>query len=78
MADFVDSTVRDIVSRLEELKLEVTRLEAARTALVGGRHGPVSPSCLRDEPAQVRRLAREGGRLTPLARSPCWQWRSGS
>jgi hypothetical protein len=37
LADFVDSTVRDIDSRLEELKLEVTKLEAARTALVGGR-----------------------------------------
>ena len=37
MADFVDSTVRDIDSRLEELKLEVTKLEAARSALVGGR-----------------------------------------
>jgi hypothetical protein len=37
LADFVDSTVKDIDSRLEELKLEVTKLEAARAALVGGR-----------------------------------------
>ena len=30
MADFVDSTVKDIDSRLRELKVEVTKLEAAR------------------------------------------------
>ena len=43
MADFVDSTVRDIDSRLSELKQEVTKLEAARVALVGGRRGPGRP-----------------------------------
>jgi hypothetical protein len=35
-AGFVDSTVRDIDERLAELKEEVERLEAARTALTGG------------------------------------------
>lgn len=39
MADFVDSTVRDIDSRLGELRQEVEKLEAARTALVGGGGG---------------------------------------
>ena len=43
MADFVDSTVKDIDSRLSELKLEVTKLQAARAALVGGRRGPGRP-----------------------------------
>lgn len=40
MTEFVDSTVKDIDSRLAELKQEVTRLEAARSALTGGRRGP--------------------------------------
>lgn len=43
LADFVDSTVRDIDVRLSELKQEVAKLEAARTALVGGRRGPGRP-----------------------------------
>jgi hypothetical protein len=43
MAGFVDSTVKDIDSRLQELKEEVTRLEAARAALVGTRRGPGRP-----------------------------------
>jgi hypothetical protein len=43
LADFVDSTVKDIDSRLSELKAEVTKLEAARAALVGGRRGPGRP-----------------------------------
>jgi len=37
VADFVDSTVKDIDRRLRELKDEVAKLEAARTALVGAR-----------------------------------------
>jgi hypothetical protein len=43
LADFVDKAVKDIDGRLEELKLEVQRLEAAREALVGGRRGPGRP-----------------------------------
>jgi hypothetical protein len=43
LADFVDSTVRDIDVRLTELKQEVAKLEAARAALVGGRRGPGRP-----------------------------------
>lgn len=41
MAEFVDSTVSDIDARLRELKDEVRRLEAARTALTG--RGPGRP-----------------------------------
>ncbi len=41
MAEFVDSTVKDIDARLRELRDEVKRLEAARTALTG--RGPGRP-----------------------------------
>ncbi len=44
MADFVDSTVKDIDSRLSELRQEVEKLEAARAALVGGRRGRGRPA----------------------------------
>ena len=43
MAEFVDSTVKEIDARLSELKQEVAKLEAARSALVGGRRGPGRP-----------------------------------
>jgi len=44
MAGFLDSTVKDIDQRLGELKAEVEKLEAARSALVGaGRRGPGRP-----------------------------------
>ena len=65
MADFVDSTVKDIDSRLEELKLEVTKLEAARTALVGGRRRPGRPRSTNGSsaaPAPKPRATRRPGR----------------
>jgi hypothetical protein len=43
VADFVDTTVKDIDSRLRALKEETTKLEAARAALVGTRRGPGRP-----------------------------------
>ncbi len=43
MTEFVDTTVRDIDSRLAELRQEVGKLEAARAALTGGRRGPGRP-----------------------------------
>jgi hypothetical protein len=43
LPDFVDSTVKDIDVRIDELKQELARLEAARTALVGGRRGTGRP-----------------------------------
>jgi hypothetical protein len=64
LADFVDSTVKDIDSRLRELKEEVSRLEAARTALAGGRRGPGRPpgSSSSAAPTTRRRAARRPGR----------------
>lgn len=44
MADFVDSTVKEIDSRLAELRQELDRLQAARSALVGIRRGPGRPA----------------------------------
>ena len=44
MAGFVDTTVKEIDERLLELKDEVAKLEAARSALIGsGRRGPGRP-----------------------------------
>ncbi len=65
MADFVDSTVKDIDVRLAELKVEVTKLEAARAALVGGRRGPgrsVSANGSAAAPAPRRAATRKAGR----------------
>jgi len=63
LADFVDSTVKDIDSRLEELKREVTKLEAARAALVGGRRGPGRAAGANGATGGTRRrAARKPGR----------------
>ena len=43
MPEFVDTAVKDIDARLRELQDEVSRLEAARSALVGGRRRPGRP-----------------------------------
>ena len=60
MAEFVDSTVKDIDNRLRELKEEVDRLEAARAALVGSaRRGPGRP---RGSTGTRRRSGRRPGR----------------
>lgn len=60
MAEFVDSTVKDIDNRLRELREEVTRLEAARAALVGGvKRGPGRP---RGSTSTRRRAGRRPGR----------------
>lgn len=57
MADFVDSAVQDIDRRLKELKQEVERLEAARTALTGSGRGRGRP---RGASRSVRRRAAGG------------------
>ncbi|HTU94235.1 MAG TPA: winged helix-turn-helix transcriptional regulator [Solirubrobacteraceae bacterium] len=65
MADFVDSTVKDIDKRLSELKVEVSKLEAARAALVGGRRGPGRPASANGAAASTptrRRTTRRAGR----------------
>ncbi len=68
MAGFVDSTVKDIDDRLRELKEEVSRLEAARSALVGGRRRPGRPRAAAAAPTTTRRrAARRPGR--PRGRS---------
>ncbi len=61
MAGFVDSTVKDIESRLQELKLEVERLEAARSALTGG--------TARRRPGRPAGRASAGNGATPTRRS---------
>ena len=43
MPEFVDSAVRDIDERLRQLEDEVSRLEAARSALTVGRRRPGRP-----------------------------------
>ena len=72
MAGFVDSTVKEIDDRLRELKEEVAKLEAARSALVGGRRGPGRPRAARAAAASAtptprRRSGRRPGR--PRGRS---------
>ena len=68
MADFVDSTVKEIDARLRALKDEVTKLEAARTALVGARRGPGRPpgsgstTTTRRRAGRTARAARTGRR----------------
>jgi hypothetical protein len=52
LAGFVDTTVKEIDDRLRDLKEEVARLEAARTALTGGRRGPGRPRATRTRAAQ--------------------------
>ena len=62
MADFIDVTVKDIDERLSELRREVSRLEAARSALVG--RGPGRPRGSRAGAATGarRRTGRQRGR----------------
>jgi hypothetical protein len=72
LAGFVDSTVKEIDDRLRELKEEVSRLEAARTALVGGRRGPGRPRATRSRAqssSTPRRTGRRPGRPRGRSRS---------
>ncbi len=62
MADFVDSTVKDIDSRLRELKEEVARLEAARSALTGGRRPGRPARTASAASGATRRVRRRPGR----------------
>ncbi len=68
---FVDSTVKDIDSRLKALQDEVTKLEAARAALVGSRRGPGRPrgSGTAGAPRRGRRPGRPRGRRGGNTRS---------
>src|SRR5579875_3981953 len=64
LADFVDRAVKDIDGRLDELKQEVQRLEAARSALLGGRRAPGRPraSAASSSAAPARRRATRTAR----------------
>lgn len=64
MAGFVDTTVKDIDDRLRELKAEVSKLEAARSALMGTRRGPGRPRGSTNTPSSTRRrrTSRRPGR----------------
>ena len=62
LADFVDSTVKDIDARLSELKQEMDRLQAARTALVGARRGPGRPPGSGTTRTRARRTSSNGRR----------------
>jgi hypothetical protein len=64
LAGFVDSTVKDIDARLSELKEEVSRLEAARTALTSGRRRggrTASSNAARSRQGPGRPRGRRGG-----------------
>jgi hypothetical protein len=70
LAGFVDSTVKDIDDRLRELKEEVSRLEAARSALVGGRRRPGRPrAASTTRPTRRRAATRRPGRPRGRSRS---------
>jgi hypothetical protein len=60
LAEFVDTTVKDIDARLRELRDEVRRLEAARTALTG--RGPGRPRGAAPTKATRRAPGRPRGR----------------
>ena len=55
--------MKDIDRRLSELKVEVSKLEAARSALIGGRRGPGRPASANGASASARRrTTRRAGR----------------
>ena len=64
MAGFVDSTVKEIESRLQELRDEVARLESALGALVGAatRRGPGRPRGSGNAAPAQTTTARKPGR----------------
>ena len=77
MPAFVDTTVKDIDARLRELQDEVSRLEAARSALTGGRRRPGRPrgatartasTSARTTRARTGRRASTGPRTRPTRR----------
>jgi hypothetical protein len=65
LAGFVDTTVKEIDDRLRELKDEVARLEAARSALTGGRRGPGRPRATRTAATRTQTPRRTTARRRP-------------
>jgi hypothetical protein len=68
VAEFVDTAVKDIDARLRELQDEVSRLEAARSALAGGRRRPGRPRGARTTSARTGRRASAGPRTRSTRR----------
>jgi uncharacterized small protein (DUF1192 family) len=66
MAGFLDTTVKDIDQRLSELKEEIDKLEAARSALTGGRSQRQAPA----RASRTSRTASRGTRSTTQRRRP--------
>jgi hypothetical protein len=75
MPEFVDNTVKDIDEQLRQLRDEVSRLEAARSALTGGRRGRGRPGGSASRTAPARSTAtratrtRTGRRASAPARA---------
>ncbi|HTU85466.1 MAG TPA: hypothetical protein VMF57_07815 [Solirubrobacteraceae bacterium] len=76
MPGFVDTAVKNIDERLRELQDEVSRLEAARSALTGTRRGPGRPRGTTR--ATTRRTTRSRATRTRTARRPTPRTRAGS
>ena len=68
MPEFVDTAVKDIDERLRELRDEVSRLEAARSALAGGRRRPGRPRG--SAPRSIRARAPRRRAAQPRMRAP--------
>jgi hypothetical protein len=69
MAGFIDTTVKDIEQRLRELKEEVGKLEAARTALTSERSRPArAPRSATPRAAGTTRRGRPGRAGRPRGR----------
>jgi hypothetical protein len=68
LTEFVDSTVKNIDVRLNALKQEVSKLEAARAALVGTRRGPGRPRGAAAATRRARRTSSANGRRTRRTR----------
>lgn len=72
MAGFVESTVNDIDGRISELRAELAKLEAARSALLGGGGGARSSGRSPAAGATIRRLrsTRPSASRTGARRGP--------
>lgn len=68
MPDFVDSTAKEIETRLRELNDERTRLEAALTALRGGARRPGRPAGSRAAGSSARATRARKPRRTTAGR----------
>ena len=69
MPAFVDNTVKDIDEQLRQLRDEVSRLEAARTALTGGRRRPGRPRGTASRSTATRAARKRATRARPARRT---------